>query len=64
MHSAMEPARNLSNLAPREDPACSLLSIAADMMSVIIHAQASARLIDFNAAAAAPMSMIAPTWWF
>jgi len=41
MHNAMEPARNLSNLAPGEDPAGNLMSIVADMMSLIIHVQAS-----------------------
>ena len=41
MHSAMEPARNLANLDPGEDPATGLMSIVADMMSLIIHVQAS-----------------------
>jgi hypothetical protein len=46
MHSAMEPARNLANLDPGQDPATGLMSIVADMMSLIIHVQASARLIE------------------
>jgi hypothetical protein len=46
MHTAMEPARNPANLNPGGDPATSLMSIVADMMSLIIHVQASARLIE------------------
>jgi hypothetical protein len=46
MHNAMERARNLSDLASGEDPAGSLISIVADLMSLIIHVQASARLIE------------------
>jgi hypothetical protein len=46
MHSAMEPARNPANLDPGQDPATGLMSIVADMMSLIIHVQASARLIE------------------
>lgn len=46
MQTAMEPARNLSNLAPEKDPADNLMSIVADMMSLIIHVDASARLIE------------------
>ena len=48
MQTAMEPARNLSNLAPEKDPADNLMSIVADMMSLIIHVQASARLIEME----------------
>jgi hypothetical protein len=46
MHAAMEPARNLANFNPGEDAATSLMSIVADMMSLIIHVQASARLVE------------------
>jgi hypothetical protein len=46
MHTAMEPARNPANFNPGGDPATSLMSIVADMMSLIIHVQASARLIE------------------
>ncbi len=46
MHTAMEPVRNPANLDPGEDPATSLMSIVADMMSLIIHVQASARRIE------------------
>jgi hypothetical protein len=46
MHTTMEPARNPANFNPGEDPATGLMSIVADMMSLIIHVQASARLIE------------------
>jgi hypothetical protein len=40
------PARNRAGLDPGQDPATSLMSIVADMMSLIIHVQTSARLIE------------------
>ena len=46
MHAATEPARNQAGLDAGEDPATSLMSIVADMMSLIVHVQASARLIE------------------
>jgi hypothetical protein len=46
MHTAIDPARNQAGLDAGEDPATSLMSIVADMMSLIVHVQASARLIE------------------
>ena len=46
MHTTMEPAGNLAPRTPGQDPATSLMSIVADMMSLIVHVQASARLIE------------------
>lgn len=46
MQTAAVPARNRASLDPGQDPATSLMSIVADMMSLIIHVQASARLIE------------------
>jgi hypothetical protein len=46
MRTAMKPARSQSRLNPGEDPATNLMSIVADVMSLIIHVQASARLIE------------------
>jgi hypothetical protein len=46
MHATIEPARNLAILNPGEDPATSLMSIVADMMSLIVHVRASIRLVD------------------
>jgi hypothetical protein len=42
MHTAMEPARNPANLDPGEDPAAGLMSIVADMMSLIIMSRPAA----------------------
>jgi hypothetical protein len=42
----MEPDRNPADFDPGDDPAANLMSIVADMMSLILHVQASARLID------------------
>jgi predicted RNase H-like HicB family nuclease len=44
MHTAMKPVRNPANLSPGEDPG--LMSIVADMTSLILHVRASARLIE------------------
>ena len=46
MQILMEPARNRANLNPGDDAATTLMSIVADIMSLIIHVQASARLIQ------------------
>jgi hypothetical protein len=46
MQTATIPARNRAGIEAGEDPAASLMFIVADMMSLIIHVQASARLIE------------------
>jgi hypothetical protein len=46
MQTATQLARNQVGVDPGQDPATSLMSIVADMMSLIIHVQASARLIE------------------
>ena len=40
MPAAAEPARNQAGLDAGEDPATSLMSIVADMMSLIVHVRA------------------------
>ena len=46
MHTAIEPARNQAGFDPGQGPDTSLTSIIADMMSLIVHVQASSRLIE------------------
>ena len=46
MLTATAPARNQAGIDSGEDPATSLMSVVAEMMSLIIHVQASARLIE------------------
>jgi hypothetical protein len=46
MQTAISPTRNRASLDSGEDPAASLMSLVADMMSLIVHVQASARLIE------------------
>ena len=46
MQTTTAPAGNQASFGSEEDPAASLMSIVADMMSLIIHVQASTRLIE------------------
>ena len=46
MQTAILPAGSRARLDSGEDPTASLMSIVADMVSLIIHVQASARLIQ------------------
>ena len=46
MQTARLPAGNQASLDPGQDPATSLICIVADMMALILHVQASARLIE------------------
>ena len=46
MQTATMPAGNRAGRDTGQDPAASLMSIVADMMSLIVHVQASARLIE------------------
>jgi hypothetical protein len=46
MQTAVEPVRNQAGVDPGQGPATSLMSIAADMMSLIIHVQAGTLRCD------------------
>jgi len=46
MQTAIAPATARTNLPAPEHPAVSLISVVADMMALIVHVQASARLIE------------------
>lgn len=46
MHIVTAPARNQASLNPGDDPSASLMSIVADITSLIFHVQGSARLIE------------------